>query len=71
MRNEQFVIVKAVDNSGLNVNDVIINKNKIFSIRQHDMNKDIFTIYLTEDCKDGFSINIVGKSFARLLDSLN
>ena len=71
VRNEQFIIVKAINDNGTNTYDIILNKSKIFFIRQHDLDKDIFTLYLTEDCRDGCSINIVGKSFARKLDTLN
>ena len=71
MHNEQFIKIKVIEDDGKSTYDIILNKNKILYIKEHDVKENIFTLYFSEDSKDGLSMNIVGNSLARLLDNLN
>ena len=71
MHSEQFIKLKVVNDDGKSTYDIILNKNKILYIKEHDSKENIFILYFSEDRKDGLSINIAGNSLARLLDNLN
>ena len=71
MHNEQFIKLNVINDDGKSTYDIILNKNKILYIKEHESKQNIFILYFSEDRKDGLSINITGNSLARLLDNLN